>query len=241
MGLHLFQQGAARPDLQREPVAVCPAVFHIVDFHLDRLRRPFSLPVLLIHLAYILLRLGERHLFAGGETLIHALRDGHNRLALRIQVDHWGLRAAFREGRLHQVVHSGGNIVGKCFPLVRHRPDRTGSSFEKAGEQAGALAQQILYILFQIAGDLLHPAVMFHAASLLEWFWKSPLKLRGLLRSGPASSCPWYASFGSAAQAPGADGPGSGSQRRRSVLRRYCEYTPGRRAAPFVLCRCSTR
>ena len=85
---------------------------------------------------------------------VGALHDGDNGLLLRGQVGQKGLI-----GGLEQGDERAGNIAGEVPPAVGRAPDRTQAVFENAGDNIGALAQQVFHIPAQIPGNFLHSIV----------------------------------------------------------------------------------
>ena len=102
---HLGQQRTTRTDLEREEIAVCLPVLHVVDFYLHGLGLLVMSPVQLVDLESAPLGLGQRHLQLLREMLIRAFHNGNHGFIFGVQQQGWGLWAALRKGRLHQLVH----------------------------------------------------------------------------------------------------------------------------------------
>ena len=94
MPLHLFQQTAARPDVEGEAVAVCPAIPDIVDPHLDWLGGQFLLPVGGVHLRHIHIRQGQGHLLSNGEIPVNDPCYGDDGLRAFLHGGERGVRPA---------------------------------------------------------------------------------------------------------------------------------------------------
>ena len=76
-----------------------------VDFYLYGLGLLVMSPVQLADLENAPLGLGQRHLQLLWEMFIRAFHNGNHGLIFGVQQRGWGLWAALRKGRLHQLVH----------------------------------------------------------------------------------------------------------------------------------------